>query len=60
MRHCEFQRLRCSHDLAGKLSNQSPCHHEPVPPLDGSFFEDLLEAQPASWEHMWIDVGGEG
>ena len=62
MRHCtEIQRLRgFAFEVAPNPTAQVLHHHERFPPLEGDLFDSAVEIQTTRWEHLWIDVGGEG
>jgi hypothetical protein len=42
-----------------KHLNRIP-HHESLPAPESNLLDDLIEAQTRGWEHLWIDIGGEG
>lgn len=37
-----------------------PLHHENPSTVESCLLDDIIEAQTKSWEHLWIDIGGEG
>jgi hypothetical protein len=35
-------------------------HHENPPAAESNLLDDVLDLQTRNWEHLWIDIGGEG
>ena len=60
MRHADIQCVRgFAIEPVSKPSNRLHHHHEYVLPVKANLLEDS-DGATASWESMWIDVGGEG
>lgn len=59
MYHCtEIQSRGCA--VESVKSGVAFLHHERTQALEGDLFDSGIEIQSTRWEHLWIDVGGEG
>jgi hypothetical protein len=56
-----------THSLSRAVAVDNVCkhlnrisHHENLPAPESNLLDDPMEPQVRSWEHLWIDIGGEG
>jgi hypothetical protein len=60
MRHSDIQRQSASAVDSACRTSLALHHHEPMPTAESHWLDDAAESATPSWEHLWIDVGGEG